>query len=752
MNKFLLCTLSALLLASSARAQSVVFRDTITQFSVAQQPGSSLGRDFWFAPIEIPAATYYDLTIAAASNTTVFVQFPDSAFIAVPVKQGTPSRFSIPLAWILQTSDTIERKAIHVWCDSTDLCMDLFCFIGPWYCKAAMSIPPTSAWDTDYVIATGPVEDYGSEFTITASKDSTLVTVIPYGNITHYVYPRDKLSRPKGTPFAVVLNRGQSVQYQNYSNNDTSFSGTTVRSTEPVGIAAGATGANSFYPQAIRCASIPPRRSWGKTYYSAPNGSSSVLFVASVNNQVIERYDQFKGWQVFCSLAKANDVFSQDIIDSGARWVSNQPFLMANYQAPYPSGSAPIEFIPEPIEQFRSSVFFAAPALRGDSYSAFGVNMIVNAHARTATLDGQDILSLPAIPLDANHNLYRAGMQTKWVPSQHLVQSDSAVDVYVTGGSGSNSFGYGTGNGMLIKRNGDSIAPHIVFDQHVACLDATIDDSASGLAGFIGDTSINFKIAWDSTFKIGQSATSVTLCIIDSLKPASFSFTAYDIAGNGSRVSISYLPNPRILHPGITVLAVQPDTCLVGTSKLFMVTLTDTSLRAIKVTKITSDNAAFIVQRDTTITGRLPFELLPGQPHTIDLLFTPQAAQLYTGNLHFSSPDISTESVALQGLGYSLAAGVAQSEDAARQVIALAPNPAENIVSLATAQSGIIRFALLNALGESVYNQEFIATDGTQTHEFNLSHLPNGVYFYRVECGGASPTMRVTAGKFIISR
>ncbi|HNP54481.1 MAG TPA: T9SS type A sorting domain-containing protein, partial [Ferruginibacter sp.] len=63
------------------------------------------------------------------------------------------------------------------------------------------------------------------------------------------------------------------------------------------------------------------------------------------------------------------------------------------------------------------------------------------------------------------------------------------------------------------------------------------------------------------------------------------------------------------------------------------------------------------------------------------------------------------------------------------------PNPFTGILQVRTSQtnaSNQILFVLSNEAGQVVFRSQATQTVGTQTHQFNLSHLAKGIYFLKV--------------------
>ena len=72
------------------------------------------------------------------------------------------------------------------------------------------------------------------------------------------------------------------------------------------------------------------------------------------------------------------------------------------------------------------------------------------------------------------------------------------------------------------------------------------------------------------------------------------------------------------------------------------------------------------------------------------------------------------------------------------------PNPAQNTLTIQTVGEGMLHYQIGNALGE-IYMQG--TKSNTQRLPLNVSALPNGIYFLRLQMNGKTSTHR-----FVINR
>ena len=327
-----------------SHAQSIVTTSASSRADLAAQP---MGRDFYFAAPESyqdQPGKSYSINICANANATVHLQFPGKAADTLQLKVFRIRQFLMPLSWEIKTSGIVENKAIHIWCDNADLSVSILA--SDPYGSEGTQILPASAFGMDYVVASYNSlyeaipyfsADYPSEFTVTAIADNTVLTITPTQDI------RDTSAigvlHRRGVQFNEILQAGQAVQYKlTQATSGTSFdaTGTTIHSTKPIGVIGATQDANipwnSQYPNFI-CEAIPPIRTWGMRYYTAPffgrKGGDTFLVIASADSQAIYTQD-YNGKQL-CATLKKNAHFWVNDVATARAWTSDRPFLLMQY-------------------------------------------------------------------------------------------------------------------------------------------------------------------------------------------------------------------------------------------------------------------------------------------------------------------------------------------------------------------------------------------------------------------------------------
>jgi hypothetical protein len=782
---------------SNSSAQSI-FADTAFYYKADLNP--VMGRDFWFTPPALfqSNSKFYDLCVTSPKNASVHIECGTFS-TTLAVKAGLTTAYLLPLTHEITSSGIIEDNcAYHVWCDTADLDLMLVADNPAGAAGGAMHILPAFALGEEYVVASytalyigqGNSYDYPSEMTITAEEDNTVVTIVPSADLRQETQADPNpttVAHPTGMSFPVTLQRGETVQFQTVTSQDPDnydLTGTIIHSNYPVAVI----GASQrpYIPATVPpvwnyiANMIPPTRSWGNTYYTAPfaqpsgvttHDASTFLVVGSQANQTIYRYDATSGSQVFCLLQNKFDIFWDDgDVDVASRWTSDAPFMLVQYidSRDYPDSTvkafgAPAMMVVPPQDKFATSGRVQTPQQIGSYAASFTmyVNVIVNTNAKSATFDGTNIRSWTNKPIDSAWSIYRGSNITQ---GAHVFQSDMPIGVNAYGYAPLNgeSIGYPAENGLIATASSDTVAPSIIWTANDGCALAAISDSGSGLSQIVIDSGFNFTITSDTNFIAGDSIQSSFLgvCLTNADSDGYVTFTAYDMAGNRSVGEITYVaPAQTSLKAGFTLASIGFDTVRIGTSKtLGAVTLTDTSsVWPITFDSIWIDNPVFT---DTAQADKAPMTITPGQKHTFQITFSPTDGNPYTAFLHAQSTSAGAQKVSLDGSGYTTTGGVAETSGTLADWLANgsgnmmlfppSPNPAMKSLTINYALRAAcnIEFEIFSERGTKVYDWNGSnETNGLHTQTFDIDAIETGNYIYRFSANG-----EVESGKIAIKR
>ncbi|MFI5201905.1 MAG: hypothetical protein ACHQNE_05930, partial [Candidatus Kapaibacterium sp.] len=662
--------LATVLLTSAPRAQSVL-HDTV--YSHEHDQTSVMGRDFWFAPPQLfgTGSQYYELCLTSPKNTTAHIHI-GTFDASVSITAGKTATYALPLTEVIKTSGIVENKGYHVWSDSADMDAMLVADFATDSAGDATQLLPDFRLGNDYAIASyealflGPDNtqyDNPSMFTVVAEHDNTVVRITPTADMRQETETSPNPSTveyPRSYPFAVTLQRGESVQYKTVlptNSTDYDLTGTIIHSNYPIAVIGASQRAQlpiSFDHFNYIADMMPPVRSWDTLYYSLPfyqppgvmdHDASSFTVIGTVPHQLIFRNDA-DGDHLFAQLDHAYDISEQPDIARPSEWHSNAPFLLVQFinssDSPSPENGAlgsPAMVVVPPARAFGLSANIQLPPYNGSFTTQFSmfIDVIASASAKAVTLDGTSIRNWTKFTVDASRVLYRS-LSGGLAVGAHLLESDEPVGGYAYGYSlrSGESIGYSAVSGVLAVSSADTTPPTLVWTLDSSCAHAQLSDNGSGLSHTAIDSIRNFILTPDTAFVPGDSiaATFLDACPIDTSKNAYLRFTAYDMAGNRTTGELFYTaPIATKLKPGFAIASAAFDTVLVGTSKTRgAVTLTDTSSYwPVTFDSIWIDNPVFT---DTAAADKFPFTLQPLASHTLQITFAPTQATSYNSQIH----------------------------------------------------------------------------------------------------------------------
>ncbi|MDP4200637.1 MAG: T9SS type A sorting domain-containing protein [Bacteroidota bacterium] len=539
---------------------------TITQHHRDRQAITS--RDYWVALPENygpdgAGSKYIMLYISSSYPTTAKVAYAGTT-TQVAVTPGTPAVFNVPLSLEMQSSDVIESKAIHVWSDDAPLFVDLNQHEA--YTSDATYVIPSIGWGTSYVVASygslyegfgSYVYDMPSEFVVLANQDGTSVRITPSTDLRGST--GTTVAHPKGLPFTIQLNAGETVQYKAVAAtnmDDFDVTGTSIVSSKPIGVIGATECANipgNFPYCDYICEMIPPTRTWGTNYYTAPlarrKGGDTYLVIGTTANQIIYRTDSF-GQSVFDTLVNPNDHYFQHDVATAGSWTSSTPFLLMQYSnsATWPDNTNgnydPFMMAVNSTDQFVTPVIFNVLRATGNQQQYVWHVTIVARSGVPVNLDGTKLTG----PI-YDDNVCAIYQVNGLAPKQHIVTSDSGVAVNVYGDSYDEAVGYAGTIGVSTIGSADTLIPMVVAvspDPAVTHVDVS-DESTnmSGLSQFEVDSMSNMKIVEPDSFVEGdgQAQSSFDLIVLDRTKAAHATVRVLDLAGNYSTIQKDYVAN-----------------------------------------------------------------------------------------------------------------------------------------------------------------------------------------------------------------
>lgn len=529
------------------------------------------------------------LYISSVDSTTAYIEVNGNVD-TVAVVPCMPVTYSVPLILEMLSSDSLENKAVHVWSNDASLFVDFNSHDA--YTSDASYVIPSAGWGETYILAAyeslnaslagegdGYPYDYPSEFVIVSNQDSTQVTITPSFALRS-TRGDSSTVYPAGIPFTITMQTGQAVQYETVRITDTTTipfdaTGTQIVSSNPVGVIGASSCANipvQFPYCDFVCEMIPPIRTWGETYYTAPLygrvGGDTYVAIGSQSDQVITRTDA-TGSATFATLVNPYDHAWTHSVANPSSWTSNAPFLLIQYSnsSTWPKGENgsydPFMMALNAVDHFSTPVIF---------------NVLHNAVDQSPYYWHADIIARSGIPVFVNGApigiapMYDDGFCSVYQLDslqyrQYVAASDSGVSVSVYGDGFDEAVGYSGMIGVSTTGGHESAAPQVVASQ-VSVTRTTFSASKpasplTGLSEFEIDSLSNMQIIQSPNFVEGNgSATgSFDLMVADSTKAAHATVRVLDMAGNYTTVVKDYSPLSSSVSatPVVSSVAVAPN-------------------------------------------------------------------------------------------------------------------------------------------------------------------------------------------------
>jgi RHS repeat-associated protein len=431
---------------------------------------SNAGTDFWLVVGESvgPAGETLTLNLSGDADTTGIISIPGLTFTqAFSVTAGQTTSITIPSTAVMQTSDQVESKGIHITSQSPVAVYveDYIPVAGDGY-----SALPTTALGSDYVTmnyknstsfgASSSIFATGSEFAFVATQDHTTVTVSPAQKTVTTLPDNTTITRPALVPYQVNLNQGQTYQLVNFDISNSAglvngdLTGSIITSDKPIAVVSGhkcgfVPGSQAFCNKLEE--QIPPTDMWGKNFVSVPlatrKGGDTFRFVAASDNTHLT----ING----APAAKLDrGAFFEENLTVPSVISADKPVLVAQFSqgttidtppeplsgAPRQGNSDPFMVLVPPYDQFGGGYTFTTPS------SGFAINF-VNIVAPTAGLvDGAiqlDGTPIPAASFSSIGNGAFSGLQIPVsVGSHHLASASVPTGLTAYGYASADGYGY----------------------------------------------------------------------------------------------------------------------------------------------------------------------------------------------------------------------------------------------------------------------------------------------------------------------
>jgi hypothetical protein len=371
----------------SARAQSPdpIFQDGF------ESVFSSSGTEFFLTlpdhicvsrPTICPDTPTVRLRIAAKNATSGQVTF---AGVTTPfaVARGGEAVVALPTTAVLTSNETVEPKAIHV----TALApVSVIAVVESTGASDGYLALPAGRLGTEYLVVSRSDPDIpGSVFAIAAAEDVTTVTINPTAAGS---------TMPPGTPFDVMLNAGQTYQFENPASAD--LTGTQVSADKPIAVFAGHPCArlptNVGYCEYL-VEQLPDLGRLGQTHHLTPFSGReryTVRILGTVDGTTLQYSPPFAGAPSTLDRGQYADFLATAPLEifSAPHPVLVVQFMRGLLDDLNPTGGDPSMVTITPAEQGVSEANFSVHDLLGASGTAL-LNIVTATSAAPAlTLDG----------------------------------------------------------------------------------------------------------------------------------------------------------------------------------------------------------------------------------------------------------------------------------------------------------------------------------------------------------------------------
>ena len=376
------------------------------------------------------------LFVTGNVSTTGKVEVPGIGFSATySVTPGAITTVVVPSAAESQTSNVVDNLGIHVTAAEP---VTVYGLNEIQFTTDAYLGLPLQILGSEYIVLGYTGGSFSSEFQVVGTKDGTQVTITPAAAATGHA---------AGVPYTITLNRLQTYELQTVSSS-TDLSGTTITSTAPVSLFAGAVCTNIPNTGYVACDHVveqmPPTGAWGKSFLTVPlatrtGGDTFRVIARDAGTKVT-----VDGAQV-ATLGRAE--IYQAVLSHGNHSIETSgPALVAQYSnsTSYDGvTSDPFEMLINSTEQFQRAYTVTTPSSNPTAYTNY-INVAAQASDfSSCKVDGNPITTFTPIGTTGYD-----GAEVPVAIGTHNVSCPNPFGVYVYGFASYDSYGYPGGLGV----------------------------------------------------------------------------------------------------------------------------------------------------------------------------------------------------------------------------------------------------------------------------------------------------------------
>jgi len=428
---------------------------------------NSKGREFWvtFLNNGNPPTLTLQLFLTSETDNKATVEIPGLGFsTTVGIAAGTTTRVVLPVNAAVGQSDVVVNKGIRVTAVADISVMALNQATASTDAYLAL---PKEGLGVDYMVLgwknlpsellTSPSEPFptngGSSFAVVATEDGTTVQIVPSSTTG---------ARVAGTPYTVLMNRGDTYFLLNTSPDPGDLSGTSVSADKPVAVLGGHRCANVpgvFFACDHAVEQLPPISEWGTDFITLPlatrlNGDTFRVIayqdgtIVAVNSDPVATLNRGQIWQ--------------QVLTGPVHIESSHPVLVAQYansarfDGTTASNGDPFMMLVPPTDRFLSDYRLATPAL-DDTATTF-VNVIVKTNA-VGSVQNDGVAISSALFQGIGTTGY-SGAKVPVTGGTHRLTAPVPFGALVYGFSNFEGYGYLAGMATFADSDGDLIPDH----------------------------------------------------------------------------------------------------------------------------------------------------------------------------------------------------------------------------------------------------------------------------------------------------
>ncbi|MEO8332473.1 MAG: hypothetical protein ABI479_08560 [Gallionella sp.] len=406
---------------------------------------TSMGTDFYLTlpdhlcvsvPSNCPGTSVTNkLIVAAPTATTGSVTF-NTLTTTFSVAAGGQTEITLDTAVVLTTNEVIESKGIHVTAQSP---ISVHVVSESAYsADGYLALPTTGLGTSYYVMSYASTSQTGSEFAVVATQNNTTVTITPKAA---------GLTKPANAAFTVVLNSGETYQFENPAYAD--MTGSLVTADKPIAVFSGHRFAN--LPSGVGYGDylveqLPDVSIWGKTHHTSLFSGRTNYTVRVMASQNGTTFTTTPAGLI--GTLNAGQFADVDLAVAG-EFVSNNPVLVAQFMRGSAEETAlaakgdPSMVIVTPVEQAVTDATFGVHGLAGTSLTSPAYMNVVTETTALASLKLDNVVVDPALFASVSGaSIYSTGT-IPVAPGAHTLQGSVPYSALVYDyGIASNSVSY----------------------------------------------------------------------------------------------------------------------------------------------------------------------------------------------------------------------------------------------------------------------------------------------------------------------